>query len=148
MVRRSLLIPCIFAACALVALVEPALAGKKPARSAGQDGIGSFYGSSHSKALTAAHRTLPFGTLVKVTNRKNGKSVVVRINDRGPFTKGRVIDVSYAAARQLGMISSGLAPVHLTVVPPPEKRPAHEGHKPARKPTHDGHKRTREPTAR
>jgi rare lipoprotein A len=58
-------------------------------------------------ALTAAHRTLPFGTRVKVTNRKNGKSVVVRINDRGPFIKGRVLDLSKGAANRLGFIKSG-----------------------------------------
>ncbi|TIN07390.1 MAG: septal ring lytic transglycosylase RlpA family protein, partial [Mesorhizobium sp.] len=61
-------------------------------------------------ALTAAHRTLPFGTRLKVTNRKNGRSVVVRINDRGPFIKGRVIDLSKGAAGRLG-ISSGHAAV-------------------------------------
>ena len=65
-------------------------------------------------ALTAAHRSLPFGTMVRVTNRHNGRSVVVRINDRGPFVHGRVIDVSPAAARALGF--SGLVPVDLTVV--------------------------------
>jgi rare lipoprotein A len=58
-------------------------------------------------AMTAAHRSLPFGTKVKVTNKKNGKSVVVRINDRGPFIKGRVIDVSKGAAQKLGFINAG-----------------------------------------
>jgi rare lipoprotein A len=58
-------------------------------------------------AMTAAHRSLPFGTKVKVTNRRNGRSVVVRINDRGPFVKGRFLDVSRGAAKQLGFISSG-----------------------------------------
>jgi rare lipoprotein A len=62
-------------------------------------------------ALTAAHKTLPFGTKVKVTNKRNGKSVVVTINDRGPFIKGRIIDLSKAAAGQIGMIGSGVAPV-------------------------------------
>lgn len=61
--------------------------------------------------LSAAHRTLPFGTRLKVTNLRNGKSVHVRVNDRGPFSRGRVIDVSRGAARQLGMISSGTAKV-------------------------------------
>lgn len=64
--------------------------------------------------MTAAHRTLPFGTMVRVTHRKSGKSVVVRINDRGPFIRGRVIDLTPAAARALGF--NGLAPVHLAVV--------------------------------
>src|SRR5690606_34583537 len=58
-------------------------------------------------AMTAAHRSLPFGTKVKVTNKNNGKSVVVRINDRGPFIRGRVIDLSKGAARELGFIKSG-----------------------------------------
>jgi rare lipoprotein A len=58
-------------------------------------------------ALTAAHRSLPFGTRLKVTNRSNGRSVVVRINDRGPFVRGRMLDVSLAAAKQLGFIASG-----------------------------------------
>lgn len=65
----------------------------------------------NASLLTAAHRSLRFGTKVKVTNRRNGKSVVVRINDRGPFVRGRVLDVSKAAARNLGMISSGTAKV-------------------------------------
>ncbi|MEI5679137.1 septal ring lytic transglycosylase RlpA family protein [Mesorhizobium sp. CGMCC 1.15528] len=58
-------------------------------------------------AMTAAHRSLPFGTKLRVTNKNNGRSVIVRINDRGPFIKGRVLDVSKAAARSLGFIGSG-----------------------------------------
>jgi rare lipoprotein A len=64
--------------------------------------------------MTAAHRSLPFGTMVRVTHRRSGRSVVVRINDRGPFVRGRVIDLTPAAARELGF--SGLAPVTLSVV--------------------------------
>ncbi len=64
--------------------------------------------------LTAAHKTLPFGTKLKVTNKNNGRSVVVRINDRGPFIKGRIIDLSKAAASQIGMIRSGHAPICFT----------------------------------
>ena len=80
-----------------------------------ENGMASFY-ASHDTAsgevtgtmgLTAAHRTLPFGTNVLVTNVGNGKSVVVRITDRGPYRRGRIIDVSRAAARQLDMIESG-----------------------------------------
>ena len=67
-----------------------------------------------SGALTAAHKTLPFGTMVRVTNRRNNKSVVVRIIDRGPFVRGRVIDVTPAGAHALGF--SGVAPVSLSVV--------------------------------
>jgi len=63
-------------------------------------------------AMTAAHRTLPFGSHVRVTNKRNGRSVTVRINDRGPFVRGRVIDLSPAAARALGF--AGLAPVTLS----------------------------------
>ena len=90
------------------------------ASAADQTGVASVYshdsGSSTASghkvspgALTAAHRTLPFGTKVKVTNKRNGRSVVVTVNDRGPFVRGRVIDVTPAAARVLGF--SGLAPV-------------------------------------
>lgn len=89
------------------------------------EGTASYYGKAHhgkrtasgerfnQNALTAAHRTLPFGTRVKVTNLDNGRSVVVRINDRGPFGRGRIIDVSKAAAEQLNMLRSGTAPVRL-----------------------------------
>ena len=67
-------------------------------------------------ARTAAHRTLPFGTLVEVRNLRNGRSVVVRINDRGPFTRGRLIDVSEAAARQIGLVAAGHGPVKLALL--------------------------------
>jgi len=65
---------------------------------------------------TAAHRTLPFGTRVRVTNKSNGRSVVVRINDRGPFIAGREIDVSRGAAEALGMVGAGVAPVYIEVL--------------------------------
>lgn len=68
--------------------------------------------------LTAAHRSLPFGTRVKVTNLKNGRSVVVRINDRGPYAKGRLIDLSRAAAKQIGMLKSGVAQVRIERLAP------------------------------
>jgi rare lipoprotein A len=88
----------------------------------GMSGVASVYSGGrtangeHASAggLTAAHRSLPFGTLVKVTNRRSQRSVVVRINDRGPFVGGRVIDLTPAAARAVGF--SGLAPVTLSVV--------------------------------
>jgi rare lipoprotein A len=83
---------------------------------AGQCGRASWY-ALHSKtasgermnpsAMTAAHRTLPFGTKLRVTNQNNGRSVIVRINDRGPFIRGRVLDLSKGAAGQLGFIGSG-----------------------------------------
>ena len=87
-----------------------------------QSGIASVYSGGRTASgerasvsgMTAAHRTLPFGTLVRITHRRNGHSVVVRINDRGPFVRGRVIDVTPAAARALGF--SGLASVTLDVI--------------------------------
>jgi rare lipoprotein A len=66
--------------------------------------------------LTAAHRSLPFGTMVRVTNLNNGRSAVVRINDRGPFVGSRVIDLGHGAAQQVGLVSSGTAPVRLEVL--------------------------------
>ena len=99
------------------------------AHASASSGIASVYASRGDKyngartasgervsagGLTAAHRSLPFGTRVQVTNRRNNKSVIVRINDRGPFVRGRVIDVTPAGASALGF--SGLAPVTLSVV--------------------------------
>jgi rare lipoprotein A len=72
-------------------------------------------------ALTAAHRTLPFGALVRVTNARNGRAVEVRINDRGPYGRGRIIDVSRAAARLLDMIVAGVVPVTVEVVSLPPR---------------------------
>jgi rare lipoprotein A len=70
----------------------------------------------HPEALTAAHRSLPFGTRVRVTNLANGRHVIVRINDRGPYVRGRMLDVSYAAARQLGMLQSGVGRIRMQVL--------------------------------
>jgi len=70
----------------------------------------------NQNAMTAAHKNLKFGTRVKVTNLNNGRSVIVRINDRGPFAKGTVIDLSAAAARSLNMINSGVARVKVTIL--------------------------------
>jgi rare lipoprotein A len=92
------------------------------APSCAESGIASIYSyhsgktasgeRSNPRGLTAAHRTLPFGTMVKVVNKRNGHTVVVRINDRGPFKRGRVIDLTPAAAQQLYM--DGLAVVSLS----------------------------------
>jgi rare lipoprotein A len=68
-------------------------------------------------ALTAAHPTLPFGTRVRVVNLDNDRTVDVRINDRGPHVGGRILDLSYAAARALGALGSGVIPIRLTVLP-------------------------------
>ncbi len=70
----------------------------------------------NSRAMTAAHRRLPFGTRIKVTNLRNGRSVIVRINDRGPFAKGRILDVSKAAARRLGFVGRGHTKVKISVL--------------------------------
>ncbi len=93
-----------------------------PLSASAQSGVASVYSGGRTAngeraaagGLTAAHRTLPFGTLVRVTNERTGRSVVVRINDRGPFVKGRVIDLTPAGAHAIGM--DGLAPVSLSVV--------------------------------
>ena len=94
----------------------------------GANGYASWYGPGFAgkrtangevfdpSQLTAAHKTLPFGTQVRVTNLNNGRSVVVRINDRGPFVRGRVIDLSRRAAQAIDMIGSGTAPVSLELV--------------------------------
>jgi rare lipoprotein A len=74
-------------------------------------------GERYSKyGMTAAHRTLPFGTRVRVTHAGTGRHVVVRITDRGPFVKGRIIDLSYAAARKLGMVREGVAEVRVEIL--------------------------------
>jgi rare lipoprotein A len=90
-----------------------------------EEGEASWYGSAHQgkmtaagepydmRKMTAAHRTLPFGTMVRVTNLDNGRMVTVRINDRGPFVRGRIIDLSAAAARGLDMKEDGVARVRL-----------------------------------
>ena len=88
-------------------------------------GLASFYTEGTQTAsgerfdtheLTAAHRTLPFGTRLRVTNVATGRSVTVRVNDRGPFVPGRVVDVSHSAAETLGMVGGGIAKVKLDVV--------------------------------
>ncbi len=85
----------------------------------GYDGSGSETAAGeryNPEGMTAAHRSLPLGTKVRVTNTRNGRSVVVRINDRGPYVRGRIIDLSAAAARILGMMGSGVAPVRIDVL--------------------------------
>lgn len=96
-----------------------------------QTGEASWYGAAHQgqrtasgepydmQRLTAAHLTLPLGTHVLVTNLKNGRSVEVRVNDRGPAIAGRIIDLSYAAARALGAVGDGVVPVRLRVLSVP-----------------------------
>jgi len=74
--------------------------------------------------MTAAHKTLPLPTWVRVTNQENGKSVVVKVNDRGPFHPGRIIDLSYAAAAKLGILAKGTAPVEIVALTPDDPSPA------------------------
>ena len=88
---------------------------------AGDIGWASFYDDvpDRSQLHTAAHRTLPFGTMVSVMRLDTGDNVVVRINDRGPFIRGRVIDLSRAAAKKLGIVGVGVAKVSVQVIPAP-----------------------------
>jgi rare lipoprotein A len=99
-----------------------------PVCASAQSGLASIYWGGRtatgetvrSSGLTAAHRTLPLGTMVRVTNQHTGRSVVLRINDRGPFKRGRIIDVTLAAAHELGFsVGSGLAPVTVAVLKAP-----------------------------
>jgi len=118
-----------------MALLTAGCGGTKQRVAAPQDlagysekGLASWYGKPYHgritasgerydmHQLTAAHRTLPFGTLVRVTNLENGRDVKVRITDRGPFVKGRIIDLSYAAAKRLGMVDAGVVRVRLRIV--------------------------------
>ena len=92
-----------------------------------ESGVASVYSGektangeyAHATAYTAAHKTLPFGTFVEVTNKENGRSVVVRINDRGPYIAGRIIDLTPAGANAIG--SDGLVPVTLNVIQPAQR---------------------------
>ena len=100
-----------------------------------QRGIASWYGQAfHGRStssgepydmylMTAAHKTLPLPTYVQVTNLENGRTVVVRVNDRGPFVEGRIIDVSYVAAQRLGMVGRGTAQVEVVALDPPARDP-------------------------
>jgi rare lipoprotein A len=105
-----------------------------------ETGVASWYGIPYDgrraasgeifdmHALTAAHRTLPFNTWLQVTNLQNGKKVEVRINDRGPFVGGRIIDLSMGAAEEIDMVRPGIVKVRLKVIKPPPVPPdAHSG---------------------
>lgn len=98
-------------------------------------GAASYYGHSwngrktacgeifNTDSFTCAHRTLPFGTMLKVTNKKNGKSVVVRVTDRGPYVKGRIIDLTLAAAKKIDMVHAGVVPVEIAQIYTPSSIP-------------------------
>jgi rare lipoprotein A len=112
----------------LALLAVPVLAQAGDSRSHVGEGMASYYGSEFAGsrtasgerfdpgAMTAAHRTLAFHSRVAVTNLANGKEVIVRVNDRGPWGKGRIIDISHAAAREIGMHRSGTARVKLELL--------------------------------
>jgi rare lipoprotein A len=116
------------AAVLLVTMTDCASTRPAPGHAGSEVGMASYYADAHQgrltasgerfdmHALTAAHRTLPFGSRVEVTNLENGRSVVVRINDRGPFVEGRVIDLSQAAARELRFLGRGTTRVRLEVL--------------------------------
>ena len=101
-----------------------------------ETGLASWYGKKfHGRLtanqetynmyqLTAAHKSLPLPSYIKVWNHNNGKSVIVRVNDRGPFVEGRIVDLSYAAAKKIDMTKAGLAPVTIEVINPPVSKPA------------------------
>ncbi len=104
-----------------------------------QRGIASWYGRKfHGRrtsngetydmhGISAAHKTLPFGTMVRVTNLQNGRQLDIRINDRGPFAKGRIIDLSYGAAKKLGVVGPGTAPVEIVALAAPVRRASPTG---------------------
>ena len=127
--RKYLLLGCGMALLAACLSPAPALARLKHRHR--EVGVASFYGREWNghrtasgerfdpDALTAAHRTLPFGTRVKVTNLENGRHVIVRINDRGPFVRGRVLDLSRAGAKKLDFLASGTATVRIDVLKSP-----------------------------
>ena len=114
--------------CAAAALALASCAGSKSAFV--QTGQGSYYADKFAGRptasgvpyrpgqMTAAHNTLPFGTLIRVTNTRNGRSVEVTVTDRGPHTKGYIVDVSHRAAVQLDIIEAGVVPVEVAVVRP------------------------------
>ena len=118
MYRTKLLLIALFALCNIFTLTIQAQSdGKASYYSNGLHGRKMSNGERYDcNAFTCAHRTLPFGTRLKITNPRNGKSVIVRVTDRGPFVRGRVVDLSYAAARELGTLASGVAYVKVELV--------------------------------
>jgi rare lipoprotein A len=121
-------LPIVFVAISGCATTAPRELGEE--RGDGLVGMASWYGARHHgrstasgqpfdmHQLSAAHRTLPLGTRVRVTNLENRRSVVVRVTDRGPFVPGRIVDLSYAAAKALDLVEQGIARVRLDVLPP------------------------------
>ena len=139
--RLRSIVTVLFASALLAACASPQPPSRPPAIASTpgeqpsfiQEGIASWYGDNHHgkttangeafdmNAMTAAHRSLPFGTVVRVTNLTSKRSVKVRINDRGPYANGRIIDLSAQAARQLGITDHGVAPVRIEQYPSDQK---------------------------
>ena len=121
------------AGCSRAVMIPPSV---PPVAGTEEVGMASWYGAAHHgrrtasgevfdmNRLTAAHRTLPFGTRLLVTNRDTSQSAEVRVNDRGPFVKGRILDVSYAAGRLLGAVGPGVIPVRVRVLSLPARSSA------------------------
>ena len=136
---RRRLLPAIALAVLLLtagcASAPPAASISAPVTGAAEEGLASWYGEPYhgrptasgnrfdQDALTAAHRTLPFGTVARVTNLDNGRAVDVVINDRGPFVEGRIVDLSRAAAAAIGALGPGVVPARLEVVRPGDGMP-------------------------
>ena len=128
LLRNATLLFCLGVVTLAMTIAPPAQGEEQSPVSEGLTGYASWYGGKFhgrltasgevfdTNELTAAHRTLPFGSVVRVTNRDNEKQVIVRINDRGPFVEGRVIDLSRAAADILGITAAGIAPVSIEVL--------------------------------
>jgi rare lipoprotein A len=126
----------LLAGCSRAVMTTPSV---PPVTGMEEVGMASWYGAPHQghrtasgevydmHQLTAAHKTLPFGTRLLVTNRDTSQSAEVRVNDRGPFVKGRILDVSYAAARLLGAVGPGLIPVRVRVLSLPARSSTGDG---------------------
>ena len=111
-----------------VAVIDSLHTQEPPGSPPGETMVATYYskrfqgrktasGERYSRdSLTCAHKTLPFQTFLKITNPQNSKSVIVRVNDRGPFNRGRDIDLSYAAAKEIGMLAAGVLPVQVEVL--------------------------------
>ncbi len=124
-VCRLATISVVASVCLFLGSTTEANKGNKPPECASTSGVASYYAGNFigrktasgqiftSKGMTAAHKTLPFGTRLKLTNKKNGKSVSVVVNDRGPYIKGRILDLSEAAARRLDFVDQGIADIQI-----------------------------------
>ncbi len=124
---RDFIAVALLIAAAPVAAQDAAPAAPSPASSVLASGMASYYGDAHAgnrtasgerfdpDGMTAAHRSLPFGTKLRVTDPATGRSVIVRVNDRGPFHKSRILDLSEAAARELGIVRRGRALVEIAL---------------------------------